>query len=83
LILCVNKTDLMPEHFDTAKFSVWANERHMSLMRTSAKTGDGVTEVFTQIAMDILDREAQGEKPPPPEVDTLDMEAPPDRWSCC
>jgi small GTP-binding protein len=83
LILCVNKIDLVPEHFDTTKFALWANERHMSLMRTSAKTGDGVAEVFTQIALDILDKDAESQKPQLPEVDLLDIEAPADRWPCC
>jgi small GTP-binding protein len=83
LILCCNKMDLVPESFDTSDFVVWANERHMSLMRTSAKTGDGVTEMFTQLALDIIDKETENQKPQLPEVDILDVETPIERWACC
>jgi small GTP-binding protein len=83
LILCCNKMDLVPETFDSSKFVDWAKERRMSLMRTSAKTGDGVTEVFTQIALDILDQEAKRKKPQLPQVDILDIETPSDGLSCC
>jgi small GTP-binding protein len=52
-ILCANKFDLVASTFDLAQYKNWGTEHGMELMRTSAKTGDGVLELFTQIATDI------------------------------
>jgi putative protein kinase ArgK-like GTPase of G3E family len=43
----------VPQSFDLSVYKNWGNEHGMELIRTSAKTGDGVLELFTQIANDI------------------------------
>jgi small GTP-binding protein len=52
-ILCANKFDLVPRNFDLSEYKNWGQRHGMNLMQTSAKTGDGVLELFTQMAQDI------------------------------
>jgi small GTP-binding protein len=52
-LLCANKFDLVPATLDLAQYKAWGARHGMALMQTSAMTGDGVLELFTQIADDI------------------------------
>jgi small GTP-binding protein len=60
-LLCANKFDLVPGGVDLAQYKNWGQQHGMQLMQTSAKTGDGVLELFTQIAQDI-DRDCAGSR---------------------
>jgi small GTP-binding protein len=53
LILCANKVDLMDEEADLLLETDWAQQHNMELVETSAKTGQGVSEVFTRLAVKI------------------------------
>lgn len=56
-ILCSNKIDLVDElHLDLTNFKEWANEHNMELVKTSAKTGQGVQELFKQVATLIIEK---------------------------
>jgi small GTP-binding protein len=52
-ILCANKIDLVPGTVDLTPYMNWGSERGMELVRTSAKSGDGVSELFSKMASDI------------------------------
>lgn len=55
-ILCGNKTDLVPDDFQTTQFEAWAKNHNMSFVPTSAKTGENIELVFNDIAVNIIDR---------------------------
>jgi small GTP-binding protein len=52
-ILCANKFDLVPPNFDLSQCKNWGQQHGMKLSQTSAKTGDGVRDLFAQMAADI------------------------------
>jgi Ras-related protein Rab-5C len=53
MILCANKMDLVKATLDLPGYKSWAGQHRMALVRTSAKTGDGITELFAQLATQI------------------------------
>jgi small GTP-binding protein len=59
LMLCANKIDLMDEEADLLPETEWGQQHNMELVETSAKTGQGVNEVFTRLAIKI---ETMGEE---------------------
>ena len=54
-ILCINKIDLTGGDIDVREYEVWAEERGMGIVKASAKTGDGVTDLFVRVARLIRD----------------------------
>lgn len=56
-VLCGNKIDLVDElDLDLSEYQSWANSHQMVLVKTSAKTGQGVQELFRQVAGMIIDK---------------------------
>jgi small GTP-binding protein len=53
VILCANKVDLVMGSLDLSEFKQWGSQHRMSLVRTSARTGEGVAELFVQLATQI------------------------------
>jgi 50S ribosomal subunit-associated GTPase HflX len=50
LILAANKVDLVPEDHDYSEVEEWANAHEVQWMKTSAKSGKGVRELFNALA---------------------------------
>jgi small GTP-binding protein len=53
VILCANKMDLVKPTLDLSELKSWGSQRRMALVRTSARTGEGITELFSQVASQI------------------------------
>ena len=49
-----NKSDLVDTHYDTSAFEDWAQHTGMTFLKTSAKTGENIHRLFTQIANDCV-----------------------------
>jgi small GTP-binding protein len=50
LILAANKIDLVPDDYDFSEVNEWATAHGVEWMKTSAKTGTGVHELFDTLA---------------------------------
>jgi small GTP-binding protein len=50
MILAANKVDLVADDYDYAEVEKWAAAHDVAWVKTSAKTGDGVREVFEALA---------------------------------
>jgi 50S ribosomal subunit-associated GTPase HflX len=51
VILCANKIDLVDPELDLTDFALWAEVHRMDFMKTSAQTGEGITNLFTHMAI--------------------------------
>lgn len=49
-VLCANKFDLVPPESDLSEFEAWGRKHKMELIKTSAKTGQNVTEIYSKLA---------------------------------
>lgn len=49
MVLCGNMSDKV-EIMDTSRAEAWAHDHHMPFYSTSAKTGEGIPELFMQVA---------------------------------
>jgi small GTP-binding protein len=82
MFLCANKMDLVSDSIDCYEFTLWGSKRNMTLMRTSAKTGVGVPELFTRIAT-VISQNSGTEKAQTAELMTVvDLESPA-QSDCC
>lgn len=52
-ILCANKMDLVDDSFSTEEYEIWAKEKKMDFLTTSAKTGLNVDVLFKVIAKNV------------------------------
>lgn len=85
IILIGTKNDLEPKiPLDVLK--VWANERDIPFVSTSAKTGNGVTEAFMRLLKEVilLSKNDFGRKKDNAQINNNQLPAePPKKSSCC
>ncbi|MDR0591745.1 MAG: hypothetical protein LBG60_00515, partial [Bifidobacteriaceae bacterium] len=48
-----NKMDLVGDDFNLVPFHNWGNDHNMKLMKASAKTGEGVSSLFSYMAQQV------------------------------
>jgi small GTP-binding protein len=53
LVLCGNKIDLLEDDLDLAPFANWGDSHGMRLMKASARTGAGVSALFSYMSKQI------------------------------
>jgi small GTP-binding protein len=82
LFLCANKMDLVSDSVDLLESTAWGAERNMELMRTSAKTGVGVQELFTSVALVISETFDMLKANPGGQTKMMDMDST-NRQRCC
>jgi small GTP-binding protein len=82
-VMCANKIDLAPFETDIGEFQVWAKQRGMELVLTSAKTGIGVAELFARLAADVHDYVIDNKRRDSEDVVKQICESPDDRTRCC
>lgn len=76
--LCANKIDVVRDDFNIDDLSKWASQKGCKLFRVSAKLGSGITDLFTEIALEVEARSKEEYKP-----ETILKEAPAEETKCC
>lgn len=82
IALCANKVDLNP-NTDLGDKEMYANEKDLMFFRTSAKTGEGIIDMFAEITAVLIEEELKEEP-----KDTINFDMKPaklkkDKGGCC
>lgn len=80
IFLVRTKADLDEDLVIVKEAQDWAADHHCKLFTTSAKTGDGVDRLFQTVASDLMEA---GPLKHDEEADSVDINAPADRKTCC
>jgi GTPase SAR1 family protein len=63
LMLVANKTDLPDRVVEPAEARRFADERNMPYLESSAKTGEGIVDIFAQLAQTLVRAREQQSNP--------------------